>query len=230
MKRLLVYLKPYKWRVIAAFFLLIFSAGLTIFTPFLVKIAVDNYIAHKDVDGLNLICLIYLGVLIGAMVLSYLQIYLMQMTGQKIMYDMRMQIFKHVQSRELNFFHKNPVGRIMTRITNDVDVLNELFTSGVVSIFGDIFTLLGITIAMLIINFKLALVTLSVIPLLFLVTTMFRRKARAAYSETRYWRARINAFLQEAISGMSIIQLFGKEEKMFKKFDHVNHNHYQGTL
>ena len=230
MKRLLVYLKPYRWRVLAAFFLLIFSAGLSILTPFLVKVAIDNYISKHDLKGLNHLAFQYLAVLVGSMVLSYLQIYLMQMTGQKIMYDMRLQIFKHVQGRELNFFHKNPVGRIMTRITNDVDVLNELFTSGVVSIFGDIFTLLGITIAMLFINFKLALVTLSVIPLLFLVTALFRKQARAAYSETRYWLARINAFLQEAISGMTTIQLFSKEEKMFRKFDHVNHNHYQATL
>ena len=230
MKRLLVYLKPYRWRVLAAFFLLIFSAGLSILTPFLVKVAIDNYISKHDLEGLNHLAFQYLAVLVGSMVLSYLQIYLMQMTGQKIMYDMRLQIFKHVQGRELNFFHKNPVGRIMTRITNDVDVLNELFTSGVVSIFGDIFTLLGITIAMLFINFKLALVTLSVIPLLFLVTALFRKQARAAYSETRYWLARINAFLQEAISGMTTIQLFSKEEKMFRKFDHVNHNHYQATL
>jgi ATP-binding cassette, subfamily B, multidrug efflux pump len=230
MKRLLVYLKPYRWRVIGAFFLLIASAGLSILTPYLVKVAIDKYIAHHDLDGLNRISGVYLVVLVVAMALSYLQIYLMQMTGQKIMYDMRVQIFQHVQGLKLNFFHKNPVGRIMTRITNDVDVLNELFTSGVVSIFGDLFTLVGITIAMLIINFKLALVTLSVVPLLFIVTASFRKKARAAYSETRYWLARINAFLQEAISGMSIIQLFGKEPKMFKRFDHINHNHYQATL
>ena len=230
MKRLLVYLRPYRWRVIAALILLLGSAGLSIFTPYLVKVAIDKYITNHDLAGLNWIAVQYLIVLVGSMTLSYLQIYLMQMTGQKIMYDMRVQIFRHVQDRELNFFHKNPVGRIMTRITNDVDVLNELFTSGVVSIFGDLFTLIGIMIAMLFINFKLALVTLSVIPLLFVVTALFRRKARAAYSETRYWLARINAFLQEAISGMSIIQLFGKEQKMFDKFDYTNNKHYRATL
>src|SRR5262249_54223328 len=118
---------------------------------------------------------------------------------------------------------------LMTRVTNDVDVLNELFTSGVVSILGDILTLVGIMAAMLVINFRLAIVTLSVVPLLFLATTLFRKKARAAYSETRYWLARINAFLLEAISGMSIIQLFSKEDKMFAKFDDINHKYFGAT-
>ena len=229
MKRLLVYLKPYKARIVIAFLLMLATAGLATLTPYLVKVTIDRYITRRDIGGINLMAMFYCAVLVAQMVLSYLQVYIMQMTGQSIMYDMRVQLFSRLQTRELNFFHRNPVGRLMTRITNDVDTLNELFTSGVVSIFGDLLTLSGIMIAMLAINFQLALVALAVVPLLFLATALFQRTARAAYSETRYWLARINAFLQEAISGMGIIQLFNKEQKMFGKFDHINYKHYRAT-
>jgi ATP-binding cassette, subfamily B, multidrug efflux pump len=229
MKRLLVYLKPYRWSIGIAFVLMISIAALQILTPYLVKVAIDRYVTRHDLAGLSRIAVLYLGVLLIGMFLSYVEIYTLQMTGQKIMYDMRIQIFSHLQKMELRFFQRNPVGRLMTRVTNDVDVLNELFTSGVVSIFGDILTLSGITIAMLVINFQLALVILSVVPLLFIATTLFRKKARAAYSETRYWLARMNAFLQEAISGMNVIQLFHRQKRMFEKFDGINHRHYQAT-
>ena len=229
MKRLLVYLKPYRARIIIALFLLVATAALQVVTPYLVKIAIDRYIGNHDLAGLSKIAGLYFLVLIVQMSLSYCQVYIMQMTGQHIMYDMRVQIFSHLQTREINFFHKNPVGRLMTRVTNDVDVLNELFTSGVVSILGDILTLLAIVIAMLYDNPSVALVALSVLPMLFITTALFRKKARAAYSETRYWLAKMNAFLQEAISGMGVIQIFTKEKKMFDKFDRINHKHYLAT-
>ena len=229
MKRLLVYLRPYRIRIIFALLLLGATAVLQTYTPFLVKNAIDGPIANHDLGGLNKISLIFLGVLIAQMLVNYWEVFIMQMTGQHIMYDMRVQIFSHIQKLEMNFFHKHPVGRLMTRVTNDVDVLNELFTSGVVSILGDILTLLGIVIAMLYVNPAVALVSLSVLPMLFLVTALFRKKARSAYSETRYWLAKMNAFLQEAISGMGVIQIFTKEKKMFQKFDRINHKHYLAT-
>src|SRR5262249_37189444 len=148
MRRLLVYLEPYKWRVVAALALIMATAGLQILAPYLVKVAIDQYITKHNVSGLNKIAILYLFVLAVGMVLSYSQVFIMQMTGQHIMYDLRVHIFEHLRKLELNFFHKNPVGRLMTRVTNDVDVLNDLFTSGVVSIFGDVFTLTGIMIAM----------------------------------------------------------------------------------
>ena len=156
MKRLLVYLKPYKARIVIAFLLMLATACLATLTPYLVKVTIDRYITRRDIGGINLMAMFYCAVLVAQMVLSYLQVYIMQMTGQSIMYDMRVQLFSRLQTRELNFFHRNPVGRLMTRITNDVDTLNELFTSGVVSIFGDLLTLSGIMIAMLAINFQLA--------------------------------------------------------------------------
>ncbi len=229
MKRLLVYIRPYRWKVIGAIAIMLATAGLQILTPWLVKIAIDNHISKHDLPGLYRIGGFYLLVLLAELVLSYLQVYVMQMTGQRIMYDMRVQIFEHLQNLELKFYHKNPVGRLMTRVTNDVDVLNELFTSGVVSILGDILTLTGIIVAMLLINTHLALVTLSVVPLLFIATTVFRKKARTAYTETRFWLARMNAFLQEAISGMSLIQIFHREDRMFEKFDKINYKHYSAT-
>jgi ATP-binding cassette subfamily B multidrug efflux pump len=229
MKRLLVYLKPYRGRIAIALFLLAATAGLQVLTPYLVKIAIDRYITNHDFPGLTKIAGLYFLVLAVEMALSYGQVYIMQMTGQYIMYDMRVQIFSHMQTRELNFFHKNPVGRLMTRVTNDVDVLNELFTSGVVSILGDILTLLAIVFAMLYDNPAVALVALSVMPMLIITTALFRKKARSAYSETRYWLAKMNAFLQEAISGMGVIQIFSKEKKMFGKFDRINHKHYLAT-
>ena len=229
MKRLLVYLKPYRGRIVIALLLLAATAFLQVLTPYLVKIAIDRYITNHDLAGLTRIAGLYFLVLVVEMFLSYCQVYIMQMTGQYIMYDMRVQIFSHLQTRELNFFHKNPVGRLMTRVTNDVDVLNELFTSGVVSILGDILTLLAIVFAMLYDNPAVALVALSVMPMLIITTALFRKKARAAYSETRYWLAKMNAFLQEAISGMGVIQIFTKEKKMFDKFDRINHKHYLAT-
>jgi ATP-binding cassette, subfamily B, multidrug efflux pump len=229
MRRLLVYLKPYRGRILVALLLLVGTAGLQVLTPYLVKVAIDEYIANQDVPGLTKIAALYFLVLIVSMFLSYCQVYIMQMTGQYIMYDMRTQLFTHLQTRELNFFHKNPVGRLMTRVTNDVDVLNELFTSGVVSILGDILTLLAIVVAMLYDNPAVALVALSVLPMLIITTALFRKTARSAYSETRYWLAKMNAFLQEAISGMGVIQIFTKEKKMFDKFDRINHKHYRAT-
>lgn len=230
LRRLLIYLRPYKARIALAFVLMLAAAGLQILTPYLVKVAIDNYVTKHDITGLNRIVLLYLAVLGVGMLLSYMQVFVLQMTGQYIMFDMRVQIFEHLQKLELQFFHKNPVGRLMTRVTNDVDVLNELFTSGVVSIFGDILTLTGIMIAMLAINPRLAFVTLSVVPLLFFTTSVFRRAARTAYNETRFYLAKMNAFLQEAISGMGVIQLFHREDKMFKRFDSINNKHYKATL
>ena len=230
MKRLLVYLRPYKWRVVAAIVLMLCGTAFQILLPWLVGHAIDNYVTRKDLAGLNTVAFQYSLLLLAYLGVGYMQVMILQMTGQRIMYDMRIQIFSHLQRLEMQFFHKNPVGRLMTRVTNDVDVLNEMFTSGVISIFGDILMLTGIVIAMVAYNAKLALVTLSVVPLLFITTSIFRRKARAAYNETRYWLAKMNTFLQEAISGMSVIQLFNQEQRMFRKFDHINDKHYKATL
>ncbi len=162
--------------------------------------------------------------------MRFFQTYLMQMTGQQIMLDMRREIFAHLQRLHVAYFDKNPVGRLMTRVTTDVDAVNELFTSGVVTVFGDLFTLFGIMGVMLALDWRLALVTFSVIPLFFLVTNWFRRGARQSFRETRKWVARINAFLQENLTGMSVIQLFRREERNQAAFAAINRKHADANM
>jgi ATP-binding cassette, subfamily B, multidrug efflux pump len=230
MRRLLGYLAPYKRQVFSAI-LIIFAASLMqIAGPYLTKIGIDRYIVTKDYAGLNKVALVYLSVIIFAFFFGYFQTYLMQLTGQKIMFDLRLQIFTHLQNLPLAFFDKNPVGRLMTRVTTDVDVLNELFTSGVVTLLGDVLVLLGIVVMLFYLNHKLALVALSVIPLLFLITIVFKIKARDSYRRVRTAIARINAFLQEHLTGMSIVQLFNHEPKSFKHFDEINRTHLKANL
>ena len=152
------------------------------------------------------------------------------MTGQRIMFDMRTRIYEHLQRLDLRFYDRNPVGRLMTRVTTDVDVINDLFTSGVVSVFGDVFTLVGIMIVLLSMNWRLALVTFAVLPLIVLVTQWFRRHVRESYRTVRMLIARINAYLQEHITGMSTVQLFRREARAFGRFDEINEEHRRANV
>lgn len=229
-RRLLLYLKPYRWIVVTSVLLLLSVSGLQLVGPYLTKIAVDQHIGSGDSAGLNRIALIFFGVLSLQFALSYLQTYLTNWTGQKIMYDLRTEIFSHIQKLHIGYFDRHPVGRLITRVTTDVDVLNELFTAGVVSIFGDIFTLLGIVIIMTWLNWKLALVSFSVIPLLFIATMIFKIKVRDSYRWVRTAIAKINAFLQENITGMSVVQIFVQEGRKFDQFDQRNREHLNANL
>jgi len=222
MRRLLAYLRPYRFKVIASVLLLLVVTGLQLAGPILMQIAIDKYISVGDNAGLARISLLYLGVLLAAFVLGYIQYYSMQVIGQWVMYDIRMQVFRHLQRMHLAFFDKNPVGRLVTRVTNDVNVLNELFSSGVVAVFGDILTLVGIVIAMFYYSWQLALLTFAVLPFLVLATMVFRRKVRDVYREVRTRLARINAYLQEHITGMSVVQLFNQEKRIYDGFDGIN--------
>lgn len=230
MRRLIQYLKPYQLQVLAAMVLIGVASLMQVSSPYLTKIAIDNYIIHKDQAGLNRIVLIYLGIVAFGFFLGYIQTYIMQLTGQRIMVDLRLQIFSHLQNLPLAFFDKNPVGRLMTRVTTDVDVLNELFTAGVVTLLGDVLVLLGIVAILFYLNAKLALVAFSVIPLIFLITVIFKIKARDSYRRVRTAIARINAFLQEHIAGMSIVQLFSHEQRSFQRFDEINQVHLKANL
>jgi ATP-binding cassette subfamily B protein len=222
MKRLLVYLKPYRLLVALSVLIMLLSSLAQLAGPYITKLAIDSYIAKGDQTGLLHTILGFLGVIVAGFTLQYLQVYMMQYVGQKAMYDLRMQIFSHVQHLDLTYFDKNPVGRILTRITGDVQVLNELFTSGVVAVFGDIFMLIGIVIAMLAINWKLALVVFSVVPILIIATAIFRRKVRQSYRDVRLVTAQINSYSQEHISGVTVIQSFVAEKKAFDGFDKIN--------
>jgi len=225
MRRLITYLRPYKKFVAFALLLILCESVLEIAFPWITKIAIDQYIAAADLPGLTFIAVVFVGLLVLKFVFATLQTYTLQNTGQKIMYDMRMQVFQHLQGLSPSFYDRNPVGRLITRVITDVDVLNELFSAGLVSIFGDIFTLLGITVAILVLNWQLGLVTLSVVPLIAIATEVFRQQVRDSYRRVRIAIAKINAFLQEHITGMSVVQLYNRERKSFDEFDAINNEH-----
>ena len=225
MRRLLTYLRPY-WREVAvALAAIIAGAAAQLAQPYLVKLAIDRFIAVRRLDGLGWLAAAYLAILIAGFVLEYVQTWTMQMTGQRIMFDLRMAIYGHLQRIDLGYYDRNPVGRLMTRVTSDVDVLNDLFTSGVVTIFGDVFTLVGIMAVMLTMNWRLALVAFAVLPLIVLVAQWFRSHVRDSYRIVRGWIARINAFLNENITGMTTVQLFRRERLNFARFDEIDRKH-----
>jgi ATP-binding cassette subfamily B protein len=230
MRRLLGYLRRYRARALAALAAIIAGSMLQLAPPYLMKVAIDRYIAGGDVAGLDTIAVLFLLVIVGSFGFEYTQTFLTQTIGQGIMFDMRMRIYEHLQRLDLRFYDRNPVGRLMTRVTTDVDVLNDLFTSGVITVFGDVFLLAGIMITMLAMNWKLALVTFAVLPLIVLVTQWFRRNVRDSYRTVRTWIARINAYLQEHISGMSTVQLFRREARDFARFDDINRGHRDANI
>ena len=225
MRRLLGYLRPYGAHAALALAAIIAGSILQLAQPYLMKLAIDRYIADGDFSGVNRIAVAFLAVLVASFALEFIQGWTLQMTGQRIMFDMRMQIYRHLQKLDVRFYDKNPVGRLMTRVTTDVDVINDMFTAGVVSIFGDVFTLVGIMIVLLTMDWRLALVAFSVLPLIVLVTQWFRRNVREQYRNVRIWIARINAFLQEHITGMATVQLFRRERRSFERFDEINRRH-----
>src|ERR1700686_4992393 len=216
MRRLLTYLRPYKWHVAVALAAIILKSVLDVLGPFLTKIAIDKYLAKSPnshswigdrlsdapMTGIAQIGGLYVGILIFTFTLEFIQTYLMQWTGQKVMFDLRKQIFRHLQFMHVGFFDKNPVGRLVTRVTTDVDALNEMFTAGVVSIFEDVFVLTGIIVVMLTMQWWLALITFAVLPLIFWVTMIFRKSVRESYRRIRLAIAGINAYLQEHVTGM----------------------------
>src|SRR5689334_16333973 len=230
MRRLLEYLRPYWRSVVAALVAIVAGGTASLAQPYLMKIAIDQYVAARRLDGLGRLALVYLVVLFVAFVAEYLQTWTMQLTGQRIMFDLRMGIYGHLQRLDLKFYDRNPVGRLMTRVTSDVDVLNDLFTSGVVTIFGDVFALVGIMVMMLWMNWRLALVAFAVLPLIVLIAQWFRRNVRDSYRVVRGWIARINAFLQENITGMSTVQLFRREALNFARFDEIDRKHRDANI
>ena len=230
MRRLLGYLHPHRRSVGVALATIAAGSVLQLAQPWLTKVAIDDHIAPGNLDGLDRIALAFLLVLAGSFVLEYVQTWTMQMMGQRIMFDLRMEIYRHLQRLDLRFYDRNPVGRLMTRVTSDVDTLNELFTSGVVTVFRDVFMLAGIMIVLLWMDWRLALVTFAVLPAIAWVTHWFRMNARESYRRVRLQIARINAFLQENISGMATVQLFRREARNFEQFERINRAHRDANL
>src|SRR5262245_9864228 len=254
MKRLLTYLWPYKWHALTSLVLTILSAPLVLAGPPLTKAAIDLYLAPDPTgspspfslslkhlaerfgfgggayQGIVFISIIFLLANLAAFDVQYAQAIIMQAMGQYIMYDLRKEIFAHLQQLSVQFYDRNPVGRLMTRLTTDVDALNEMFTAGVIAIFGDVAMIFYIVIWMFDVNWKLALVSFSILPLLAMLTTWFRLGARSSFREVRVRIARINAFLQEHITGMPVVQLFNREEKEMRKFDEINQAHRKANI
>ncbi len=234
MRRLLRYLRPYRARVVAAVLLALITGSLGAAVPYLFKVGVDSYLVpgiERSIDyqaamtGLQWVAVIFLCALVLSFALDYLQMLIMQLVGQQVMYDLRREIFEHLQRLPMGFFDRNPVGRLVTRVTTDVDTLNELFASGVVAMLRDVFRLAFIIGVMLWMDWKLSLAAFTVLPFILGVTLLFRTRFRDANRRIRTAIARINAFLQEHISGMTVVQLFNRERKAQEKFEQVNRTH-----
>jgi ATP-binding cassette subfamily B multidrug efflux pump len=240
MGRLLTYLRPYKLQAAISLAAILLKAGSDVLGPYLTKVAVDRYMTARPPAhpaaltrwlspnarvGVTEIAGVYLGTLVLSYLLEFVQTYLMQWTGQKVMFDMRSQIFRHIQRMHVSFFDRNPVGRLVTRLTSDVDALNEMFTSGVFAIFEDVFVLLLIVVIMLRMNWWLALIAFAVLPLILVVTKLFRKSVRDSYRRIRSAIARINASTQEHVTGMSVVQLFNREQRSYEEFEEVNKQH-----
>ncbi|HLM66936.1 MAG TPA: ABC transporter transmembrane domain-containing protein, partial [Longimicrobium sp.] len=230
LRRLLRYLTPYRGRVAAALVLLVIESTTQLAGPWLTKIALDQAIPARDVDFLLLLTAAYALSLLVGFVCEYGQTLLTTWLGQRVMFDLRTEIFGHLQRLSLRYFDRNPVGRLMTRVTNDVEQLNEAFSSGIVTVFGDIFTLVFILAAMLRLDWRLALVTFTVLPLVAVATFVFRALIRSAYRDIRVKLARINANMQESVTGVRVLQLFGREGQAMERFGAINRDHLDVNL
>jgi ATP-binding cassette subfamily B multidrug efflux pump len=225
MKRLLGYLAPHRGAVVLATLVLLVTSALELAGPWITQKAIDEALPRKDERLLLVYTSLFFGALLLSLLFNWFQTWLMQRTGQIVMYEMRQQIFRHQMRMSNSWFDRNPVGRMLTRLTSDVDVLNEMLTSGVVALIGDIVTLFGILAIMFWLDWRLALVTLVVIPVLVWVTAWFRGGVRETYRQVRTRVARINSYLQENITGMAVVQIFGREEENRRRFDRLNADH-----
>ena len=230
MRRLLVYTRPYRALMYGAFALLCIEGGIQVVGPLLTRRVIDVAVPARDTHTVIVSAVLFFGALVIEFVTPYGQTWLTSLLGQRVMRDLRMEIFEHLQRLSVTYFDRNPVGRLITRVTSDVETLNELFTSGVVAGLGDLFTLVAISVAMVIMDWRLALWSFAVIPFVLLVSAAFRKGVRETYRDIRVRIARINAFLQERLTGMRIVQLFGQESREARRFDELNREHLDAQL
>ena len=230
MRRLLHYLRSYRWQVAVAIVILLAASLLQVVGPWLTQIAIDDVIPNRDTSLLATLAAAYLASVVAGFGLLYAQTVLTTWLGQRVMYDLRTEIFKKLQRLDLTFYDRNPVGRLMTRITSDVETLNELFSSGVVAVFGDLFTLGFILSAMLYMDWRLALITFSVLPFVVLTAFLFRAKLRTAYRDIRVRLARINAYLHERITGITVVKLFNREDNDARRHAAINQDYLEAHL
>lgn len=229
-RRLLGFLVPYRRHVALAVGLLLVLAGIEAAQPYLVKIAIDRHITSGDLEGLYGVALLYLALLLLEGAAGFAKTYLTTWVGQRAMHDLRERLFDRLQRLPVSFFDRQAIGRLVTRVTSDVEVLNDLFSSGVVSLLGDAFMLVAIAATMFAIDWRFALATLAVLPLILLVSLAFRTRMRDAYREIRRWVARLNAFLQEHVTGLEIVQLFRREAASSDEFGALNRGYKDAQL
>lgn len=229
-RRLWGYVRPYRGLVVLSFLLLIAVSATQLVQPYLIKLAIDNHILGDSLDGLGTLALWFLAALAGEFVLRFAQLYILERTGQNVVYDLRVQVFSHLHRLPSSFFDRNPVGRLMTRTTTDVEAVNEAFTSGLVLILADLVKLTGIIALLFWMDARMALVTFSILPPLLGISWFFRTRIRQSYREVRTRIARLNSFLQEAVIGMHIVQVFGREKDNLEEFRDINRRHRDAEL
>ncbi len=229
-KRVLIHLKPYSSLVILAILLLLAVSILNLSGPYLTKIVIDDHIKEGNINGLDVIAAIYFAVLIFSFIFQFFQTYLMQYIGQKVMFDLRSQVFSHLHKMSFSYFDKNPIGKMITRVVNDVEVLNEMLTSGLILIFSDLFTLFGIFFVMLYLDWKITLVVCIVFPLLAIATRIYRVRARDALRKNRAHVSELNSYTEENLSGMDTVQCFNSEKHNFRKFFSINNKRLKEDL
>jgi ATP-binding cassette subfamily B multidrug efflux pump len=229
-KRILGYLRPYRALVVISLLLLLAVSMLALAGPYLTKVAIDDYIRVQQYEGLDQIALIYIVVLVAAFIFQFLQYTIMQYIGQRVMFDLRTQVFAHLHKMSFRFFDRNPIGKMMTRTVNDVEVLNEMLTSGLILVFSDLFTLVGIFIMLAWLDWKLMLVVCAVFPFLYLATQAYRVRARDALRKNRAHVTTLNSTLEENLSGMTTVQLFNQENAQYKKFTQINRDKLKEDL
>jgi len=229
MKRLLKYAKPYWAYIMLCILLLLVITVADLARPYILEIAIDTHIKAGDLEGLARMGYIYLSIIILSFIFTYIQVYILNYASQKIIFNMRQDIFSHLQKMSLSYFDKNPIGRLVTRVTNDTEAIKEMYTDVLVNLFRDVFLLVGIVIAMMQMNFKLSLYALSVVPIIVITSSIFGKKIRIVYRKVRVKLARINSTLNENITGMKTVHIFKKEAKKLKEFEEIN-NEYLNTV
>jgi ATP-binding cassette subfamily B protein len=229
-RRLWGYVRPHRRLVVASLGLMLSVSAVQLLQPYLIKLAIDDHIASGRLEGLGRLALLFLAALMAEFGLRFGQLYVLQRTGQDVVFDVRMAVFSHLQHLSSSFFDRNPVGRLMTRLTTDVEALNEAFTSGLVVILADLVKLAGIVTILLWMDWRLALVTFAILPPTLLLTWFFRKRMRGAYRQVRVWVAKVNAFLQENVSGMRVVQLFSRERSTMAQFREINTGHRDAQL
>ncbi len=228
--RFLGYLRPYRWLALWSLLLLPLIATAKLAQPYILKIAIDNHIVAGKMEGLPLLSCYFFSLILAEALLTYLEIYLLQLMGQKVMFDLRMELFAHIQKLSTSYLDRTPVGGLVTRATSDVEVLGEMFAAGIISIVGDILVLVGIVGVMLWMNVKLSLVTFAVLPVLVYIVFAFRIRMRKAFREVRARLSNLNSFLAENIGGMAIVQLFNQQEKERQRFTQLNASYRDANL